>query len=164
MAHANTTDNPADVENKVRDWLIAEGWQVSPETKQGFQFVLVADDGKGRKLVVAQAAQRPDRITVESAIALSAQHVKQFSGLPQNKRQDFLWDLRFDLLHMDVEFRGLEDPLRQVILAQPIFYDALDKASFMQRFSDVRKAALLVLWKIGRLMQEPPPKMGFIKS
>jgi hypothetical protein len=164
MSDANTTDSSADVQNKVRDWLVAEGWQVTPQTKQGFQFALVADDGKGRKLIVAQAVQRPDRITVESAIVLSAQQVKQFAGLSASKRQDFLWDLRFDLLHMDVEFRGLEDPLRRVILAQPIFYDVLDKASFMQRFSDVRKATLLVLWKIGRLIQEPPPKMGFFKS
>jgi hypothetical protein len=164
VAHPNSTDNSADIQNKIKEWLVTEGWQVLSEAKQGFQFALIADDGKGRKLVVAQVAQRPDRITIESAIVLSDQHANQFRGLPENKRQDFLWDLRFDLLHMDVEFRGLEDPLRQVMLAQPVFYDVLDKASFMQRFSDVRKATLLVLWKIARLMQEPPPKIGFIKS
>ena len=86
------------------------------------------------------------------------------AALPQKKRQDFLWDLRFDLLMTDVEFSGLSDPLGRIGVGQPIFYDALSKDLFMQRLSEVKKALLLILWKIARLMEEPPPQIGFIKG
>ena len=153
-----------DVEKKIRQWLLEEGWQLAPETRPDFRFVIIADDGSGKKLIISQHSQKPDRVVVEGAISVSDDHAKNIAALPPKKRQDFLWDLRFDLLATGVEFSGLGEPLQRISLVRPIFYDALTKDMFMQRVSEVRKALLLVLWKIAWLMQEPPPQMGFIKE
>jgi hypothetical protein len=153
-----------DVEKRIRGWLSEEGWQLTAETRPEFRFVVIADDGSGRKLIISQHSRKPDRILIEGAISFADDHAKKFAALSAAKRQDFLWDLRFDLLATDVEFSGLAEPLKRITLAQPIFYDALTKDSFMQRVSEVKKALLLVLWKVSRAMEEPPPQMGFIKG
>lgn len=152
------------VEKKISGWLSEEGWKLTPETRPEFRFVVIADDGSGRKLAISQHSQKPDRVTIEGGVAFGDEQAKKFAALSAAKRQDFLWDLRFDLLATDVEFSGLGEPLRRITLAQPIFYDGLTKDAFMQRVSEVKKALLLVLWKISRVMEEPPPQMGFIKG
>ena len=155
---------PADVEKKIWQWLSEEGWQLTSETRPDFRFVVVADDGSGKKLIISQHTQKPDRVAVEGIVSVSDDHAEKIAALPSRRRQEFLWDLRFDLLATDVEFSGLGEPLQRVNLAQPIFYDALTKDTFMQRVSEVKKALLLVLWKIGWLMEEPPPQIGFVKG
>jgi len=67
-------------------------------------------------------------------------------------------------LQADVEFEGLTDPLKRIVVAEPIFYDALTKDLFVQRFSQVKRAMLLILWSLRRFFAEPPPPMGFLKG
>ncbi len=106
----------------------------------------------------------PDRISIEAGITIIDDHVNKFAGLPKKKMREFLWDLRFALLQMDVAFQGLSEPLQQVMVGQTLYCDALTKDLFMQRLSEVEKAVLLVIWKVGRLMEEPLPQAGFFKG
>ena len=166
MANESSTGDTAldDVEKRVRQWLLEEGWQLDAESRPDYKFAIVADDGSGRKLIVSQQSQKADRITIEASVSLSDDHVKKMEKLQQKKRRDFLWDLRFELLQTDVEFTGVGESLQRVVVGQPIFYDALSKDVFMQRVSEVKKALLLVLWKVAQLMEESPSQMGFLKG
>ena len=162
----NSAENPVqnDVQSRIGQWLQEEGWQLVQETRPEFRFIIIADDGAGRKLTISQHAQKLDRVIIEAGVAIPDEQAKKIMALPRKKRQDFLWDLRFELLATDVEFSGLSEPLGRITLGQPIFYDALSKDLFMERLSEVKKALVLVVWKIARLMEEPPPQMGFIKG
>ena len=162
----NSAENPVqdDVQSRIGQWLQEEGWQLAQETRPEFRFIIIADDGAGRKLTISQHSQKLDRVTIQAGVAIPDEQAKKIMALPRKKRQDFLWDLRFELLATDVEFSGLSEPLGRITLGQPIFYDALSKDLFMERLSEVKKALLLVVWKVARLMEEPPPQMGFIKG
>ncbi len=162
----NSTESPVqnDVQSRIGQWLQEEGWQLAQETRPEFRFIIIADDGAGRKLTISQHSQKLDRVIIEAGVAIPDEQAKKIMALPRKKRQDFLWDLRFELLATDVEFSGLSEPLGHITLGQPIFYDALSKDLFMERLSEVKKALLLVVWKVARLMEEPPPQMGFIKG
>ena len=167
MANSNCTDdsNRNNVEADLRRWLSEEGWQLSPLTQPDLRFGVVAANGEqSTRLIVAQLAQRPDRISIEASITINDDHVNKFAGLPEKKRWEFLWDLRFDLLQMDVAFQGLSEPLQQVMVGQTVYCDALTKGLFMQRLLEVEKVLLLVVWKVVRLMEEPPPQVGFFKG
>ncbi len=161
--HSTDDSNRYNVEADISRWLSEEGWQLSPYTQTDLCFGVAADDGS-TKLIVAQLAQMPDRISIEAGITIIDDHVNKFAGLPEKKRREFLWDLRFALLQMDVAFQGLSEPLQQVMVGQTLYCDALTKDLFMQRLSEVEKAVLLVIWKVGRLMEEPPPQAGFFKG
>jgi len=163
---ANSAGNSThdDVKDKIKTWLVEEGWQLTEREAPDARFALVAEDQKGHKMVVSQKAAAGDRVVVQVTISLSDDDSQRFSALPEKKRQQFLWDLRFGLLQADVEFDGLTDPPKQIVVAEPIFYDALTKDLFVQRFSQVKRAMLLILWSLRRFFAEPPPPMGFLKG
>jgi len=166
MTVANSAGNSThdDVKDKIKTWLVEEGWQLTERAAPDARFALVAEDQKGHKMVVSQKAAAADRVVVQVTISLSDDDSQRFSALPEKKRQQFLWDLRFGLLQADVEFDGLTDPPKQIVVAEPIFYDALTKDLFVQRFSQVKRAMLLILWSLRRFFAEPPPPMGFLKG
>jgi hypothetical protein len=166
MTVANSTGDSThnDVKDKIKTWLVQEGWQLTERAAPDLRFALVAEDQQGHKIVVSQRAAAADRIVVQVTISLSDDDSQRFSALPEKKRQQFLWDLRFGLLQADVEFQGLTDPLKRIVVAEPIFYDALTKDLFMQRFSQVKRAMLLILWSLRRFFAEPPPAIGFLKG
>jgi hypothetical protein len=153
-----------DAKDKIKTWLAEEGWQVTERAAPDARFALVAEDRRGHKMIVSQKAAAADRVVVQVIISLSDDDSRRFSALPEKKKQQFLWDLRFGLLQADVEFDGLTDPPKQIVVAEPIFYDALTKDLFVQRFSQVKRAMLLVLWSLRRFFAEPPPRMGFLKG
>ena len=165
MANANSSEEGRyQVEETIKTWLVEEGWSLTEQTQPELRFAIVAQDEAGRKLIVGQENKRPDRIVIQASVTYGPDDQKRFNALPQKKRREFLWELRFDLLQMDVEFGGLSEPLQRVSVSQLIFYDALLKDAFMQRLSEVKKALLLIMWKVAQLMEEPPPQMGFIKG
>lgn len=164
MANSAGNSTHDDVKDKIKTWLVEEGWQLTERAAPDARFALVAEDQKGHKMVVSQKAAAADRVVVQVTISLSDDDSQRFSALPEKKRQQFLWDLRFGLLQADVEFDGLTDPPKQIVVAEPIFYDALTKDLFVQRFSQVKRAMLLIIWSLRRFFAEPPPPMGFLKG
>ncbi len=164
MANSAGSPEQNDVKDKIKTWLLAEGWQLSEAAPPDIRFAVIAQNQEGHKILVTQKAESVDRIIVQAAISLSDEDSQKFAALPEERRQQFLWDLRFSLLQFDVEFGGLTEPLKQIAVAEPVFYDALTKDLFIQRFSEVKRAMLLVIWSLRRLFAEPPPAMGFVKG
>ena len=88
---------------------------------------------------------------------------EQISRLPSEERNDFLWNMRFSLLNLGVEFSGVAEPPQEVCISQRIYYDGLTKDHFLQRVSQVRNGVLTVLWMVARKLAQPPPErtVGF---
>jgi hypothetical protein len=166
MANANSSASPSqdEVEDRIRKWLLDEGWQLTEQAATKIRFAFVAQDGTGLKMVISQPADKADRLSISANVTIDDKANKMLGALPQKKRREFLWNLRFALLQTDVEFGGISEPLKQVSVGEPIFYDGLSKDRFMEKLSQVRKAILLILWSFARLAEEPPPKMGFVKG
>ena len=67
-----------------------------------------------------------------------------------------LWELRFRLLNMSVDFSGIGEPLERVTVAQRIYLDGLTKDRFLQRVAVVKNALIAVIWSIGRRLSHLP--------
>jgi hypothetical protein len=95
---------------------------------------------------------------LEALVTIAEEHRKKFESLPQETRQEILWELRFRLLLMKVDFAGVAEPMQAVMLTQRIDLDGLTKDSFIQRFLILRNAVIAVIWSIIQDLEgvEPP--------
>jgi hypothetical protein len=139
---------------------MSEGWQIAEPTHPDFAWLIRAEDGGERRILVGQNKAREDRIHLEANVKISDDHRKLFESLAEDKRKEILWNLRFHLLQMKVDFVGVAEPLQDVILTQRIYLDGLSKDAFVQRFITVRNAVIAVIWSTIKDLQDvkPPAK------
>ncbi len=100
---------------------------------------------------------------IKGAVAFDEVATKKISQLPEDERNDWLWDLRFELLRADLEFRSIEIPLKRVEVVGRICFDALAKDAFINKVSQARKGVLIIVWVLARKVAERPPRkeLGF---
>jgi hypothetical protein len=151
--------------DKIQNWLMSEGWQIAEPTHPEFTWLIRAEDAGERRILVGQNKAREDRVHLEANVRISDDHRKQFESLKEEKRREALWNLRFRLLQMNVDFVGVGEPLQDVILTQRIYLDGLTKDAFIQRFLTVRNAIIAVIWStIKDLMDVKPPAKSTEKT
>lgn len=157
---AEKEQNMEAVRDKLQNWLMSEGWQIAEPTHPDFAWLIRAEDGGERRILVGQNKAREDRIHLEADVRISDDHRKQFESLPEEKRREVLWNLRFRLLQMNVDFVGVAEPIQDVILTQRIYLDGLTKDAFIQRFLTLRNAVIAVIWSTIKdlFAVEPPAK------
>lgn len=156
LSEKPTHDSPEATRARIATWLLGEGWQLAEKQHEGALWLLEASDSQGRHLVVGQRAGRPEQIIFEGAVALSEPHQRQFAALPPARRQEILWELRFTLLSLGVDFHGAQEPLTRVAVGQRIYEDGLTRDRFTQRMMQVRNAILAVLWTVARHLEPSP--------
>ena len=109
-------------------------------------------------MLVGQNKLREDQIHLEARVTIADENRKMFESLPEEKRRENLWNLRFRLLSMNVDFAGVADPMQTVVLTQRMYTDGLTKDAFIQRFLTLRNAEIAVIWSIIQDLEgvEPP--------
>jgi hypothetical protein len=160
MADNITSSNIRDL---VQKWFMEDGWSVGVDTPPDATWALVADDGQGRKVVTGQRTGREDQLLIQGAIVFDDVISNKVSQLPEDERNNWLWDLRFELVRTDLEFSGVQLPLKRVEVMGRICFDALTKDAFLQKVSQVRKGVLMVGWMLARKFVQQPPReeLGF---
>ena len=143
--------------DQVQNWLMSEGWQIAESTHPEFAWLIRAEDGGERRILVGQNKAREDRIHLEANVRISEDHRKMFESLAEEKRREVLWNLRFRLLQMNVDFVGVAEPIQDVILTQRIYLDGLTKDAFIQRFLTIRNAVIAVIWSTIKDLQDVQP-------
>lgn len=158
MNENEALQNTETTRDKVQKWLMSEGWQIAEQSHPDMSWLIRAEDAGGRRILVGQNKARQDLIHLEAAVDLSDDYRKMFEGIPEDRRREILWNLRFQLLFMDVDFAGVADPMQAVVLTQRIYLDGLTKDAFIQRFLVVRNAVIVVIWSIIQYLEgvEPP--------
>ncbi|MFC2071333.1 DUF2299 family protein [Chloroflexota bacterium] len=157
-------------QRKIQGWLMGEGWQGGEERPPEALWAWSATDKGGRKLVVAQRSDRPDMILIQAGIITGDNVRRHISAMNLQERRAFYLDLQYTLLQMGVEYTNIADPFEMVSVVQRIYSEALVRDAFIQRIILIRNAQVMILLKIGSLMNEPPiaptepPPMGFQPS
>jgi len=144
--------------DKIQNWLMAEGWKIAEQPHRDLAWLIRAEDGGGRRILVGQPKLRQDQIYLEAIVNITEEHRKKFESLREDRRREILWKLRFRLLLMSVDFTGVTEPMQNVMLTQRIYLDGLTKDAFIQRFLMVRNAVITVIWSIIQDLEgvEPP--------
>jgi hypothetical protein len=145
------------IRDRIQNWLMSEGWQIAEPKHPDFAWLIRAEDGGERRILVGQNKTREDRIHLEATIRISDDHRKRFERLPEEKKREALWSLRYQLLQMNVDFIGVTEPMENVVLTQRIYLDGLSKDAFVQRFLTVRNAIIAVIWSTIKDLPEVEP-------
>ena len=146
-----------DVRDRIQNWLMSEGWQIAEQTHPDLAWLIRAEDAAQRRILVGQNKAKQDQIHLEARVNIADEHRKKFDSLPGDKRRENLWNLRFRLLMMNVEFAGVAEPMEAVVLTRRIYLDGLTKDTFIQRFNTVRNAVIAVIWSIIRDLEDVEP-------
>jgi hypothetical protein len=156
-------DNLSNIREKAQNWFMEDGWSVRKEPAPDATWAIVADDGKGRKVVVGQTPGRDDQLLFQGAVIIDDITSDKINELPESERNNLLWDIRFELIKTDLEFMGIEAPLKRVEVMGRIFFDALTKDAFLNKVSQVRKGILIVIWMLAKKFATQPPRkeLGF---
>jgi hypothetical protein len=143
--------------DKIQKWLMSEGWQIAEQTHPNFVWLIRAEDGGERRILVGQNKAKEDLIHLEAIVNLADEHQKKFETLDADRRREILWKLRFRLLAMNVDFVGVAEPMQSVLLTQRVYLDGLTKDAFLQRFQIVRNAVITVIWSIIQYLEDVEP-------
>ena len=152
--------------DKIQNWLMAEGWNIAEQTHPDLAWLIRAEDAGGRRILIGQNKAKPDLLHLEARVNVGDEHKGKFASLPDEKRREILWRLRFRLLMMNVDFAGVTEPMEAVVLTQRIYLDGLTKDTFIQRFLTIRNAVIAVIWSIMQDLEgvEPPAESAKPKS
>lgn len=166
MSEGEKEQSKETTRDKVQGWLMGEGWQIAEQSHPSLAWLIRAEDAAERRILVGQDKVKQDYIHLEARVNIADEHRKKFESLPENRRREILWRLRFRLLLMNVDFVGVAEPMQAVLLTQRIYLDGLTKDAFIQRFLMVRNAVIAVIWSIIQDLEgvEPPGESTKSKS
>jgi hypothetical protein len=147
-----------DLGKKVKDWLVEAGIYRDkvPDDKANWHYVV--EIGPGAVLDVAQQKGKEDMVIIASGITLSKQHYDALRGMPRSKRDDLLWDVRFQLLFQPCDFTMLpnEAELQTFQFTRGLFQDGLTKQGLMDSLAMVHRCKLFVNWKMIQMFGDTP--------
>lgn len=154
---------PERIRERVRTLLMEDGWSLRQQSFPQTIWAFVAEDPLGRRIVVGQNVGREDQIVIQGAVSLDEVTTNRIAQLPEDERNNFLWDLRFELIRTNLEFGGIHLPLKRISVSVRVFLDALTKDTLIQRASEVRKGVLIIQWMLQRKFAQQPPRkqLGF---
>lgn len=146
---------------RIKDWLETE-WILSEIYDPNTSWVVQATNRTAaadcQSFVVLQTTIFPDQMLIQASAEVVPEMQEQLTALSAVERREFLWDLRFGLLKLGVEFIGVADPLELVMIRKTIWDDALTKDEFMNRVDHVNSAVIYVIWMLQRRL--PPSESG----
>ncbi len=145
VSDQGSSDN---LKSKVHSWLTEEGWDLQEVSQANFAWAFVAEKTIA-KLNVAQPKGKFDLCIVRIALNLvDAQ--SSLSKLSQDEVDEFLWELKFELARLEVEFEGVKSPLAKVAIYRAIYSDGLTKNSFADTLGKVLRASMILQWLLTR--------------
>ena len=150
-----------DVQKKLQNWLVEEGYTVKLEDTPQTYFVIVSQHPVGVPVVVAQELRSKDCIQVTGRLTINEADMQRLRELPEKERIDFFWDLRFSLITNQVQFMfepaGAEFPDKITVMSR-IWYDGLTKDRFMASVQRIVDGTLLTVFKFRQKFGAPAPK------
>jgi hypothetical protein len=158
MTKPSSTESPAAQQKKdrVRTWLSQLGWQVVYSQAEGAAWILESATARGVALGVIQPNAFPDQLIIQGSVQVGDGRRMAFEAASSEERQKLIWDLRFGLLSLGVESKGIDEPLETIMFRRTVYDDGLNKDVFMDRAFQIHRATLFVVWTFQRHFSEPP--------
>lgn len=140
------------IEDKVQKWLSDEGIFRQKVSDDNSNFHFVINYPEGHVMDVFEPKGKNDLIVVGCATNVSPEHLSEIKKLSKEKKENFIWDLRFlmNAQPVDFQFQHPENILQSFIISTEIFEDGLTKDRLISSIKMVFRAKLQCVWKIQR--------------
>jgi hypothetical protein len=147
---ADTDTTFQDKKARVKTWLTQEGWKINEDTAPDALWLLQIYHSPNCPILIGQPTEHPDALIIQVEAGFVEEFDRHFEKMSDKERREFVWDLRFGLLNMGVQFRGIAEPLHEVQVHLRIFDDALTKDEFLRRLSKIEAALDFTMWMCER--------------
>ena len=108
---------------RVESLLLDDGWAIEPAEDPGpWAWSLVCKQTAGWAISIGASRNRPRILTIGSGFNVPQQIQANLKQLSAEDREDFFWEMRFQLLNMGLIFSPIE-----VISRSPQFGHVLDR-------------------------------------
>lgn len=145
------------VRERIVGWLAADHWKIQEGGSPQTRWAVVAEDAQRKRIVFAQLVDRPDLLVIQGSLAVPEALRRRLDQMPAPEREELLWDMRFQLLSMDVRFQGVAPPLEKITVRQHLYVDDLRRNEFVGTVNRLQDALLAMIWMFRRKLQEPAP-------
>ena len=137
------------IENKVKNWLVDEGFYRDKAVDENMEFHFVVEFPKDNMMDVVKPKGK-DCIIIGCATNVAPEHVNLMTQASPEKKKEFILDLNMGLnkFLIDYELQVNQDILQQFIITDNIFEDGLTKDQFIKTIKRVFKAKLHCIWLI----------------
>jgi hypothetical protein len=146
------------VKTNIQKWLLEEGFKIQSQLNTKTLFDFLATDANGVKSRIIQPTLKLDQVMIVCGVSIDENQQSTLLAMENKKRLTFLWNLRFGLLDLGVQFSSITAPLKLLEISKSIYYDGLTKDAFMEKLLEVRNAVLFVFWTFDREFGEIKPK------
>ncbi len=149
----------AKVRHQISDWLLAEGWKLTDMSSkaEGAAWAIEGRDANKRVVVFGQGARKPDALVMQAPITIDEPSRARLAVLGSGKNEELGWEIRFQLVHMGIQFSGLTLPLERFVLISRVYVDDLRRNGFFERLDRLQGAITATIWVIRRALAEPGP-------
>jgi hypothetical protein len=149
-----------DTMNAIEAWLLAEGYTLNKLSHENTQWLLEARDPDNRPFLIGLQKTPEDQIRIQATLSFDPGAQSRFTALSKEDRDNYLWEVKFRLLQMGLNFTGFGDPMQQVAVVKSLYLDGFNKNLFIHTLETVRNALLVVLWSFHRELAEDPDITG----
>ena len=148
------------VMEKVRRWLVEEGIYKGeiPDENATYHFAVEVPLGSGLKADIIQPKNKKDLVLIVGTVVLVEQHYNALKSMPKTKREELLWEMRFELLFRDSDFQIIPsaEGFKGIQFTRPRYFDGLTKNKFFECLRENFKCQLYIIWKMNQLFGEIP--------
>ncbi len=151
------------IKDEIQKWLADEGYfrQKVPDENSNFHFII--NYPESHVIDVIQPKGKEDMIVIGCATNVSPEHLSQMEKMNSEDREDFIWEFRFALngLLVDFQIQHPDNILQSYVVSTEIYEDGLNKDRLISSVKNVFRAKLQGLWKIqqkfGEVEKESSP-------
>jgi hypothetical protein len=139
-------------------WLLDSGWQVKdadagPDTA----WALIGDLSHQGPIAFGQPSRKPSTVVIQASLGVPDLLVAKIMALPEQERDELLWDLRFALLNSRVSFDSVNLPLKAITIKRTFYLDdGARRAEFMNHVESIQFAIAAFFWTLQRRLGETP--------
>ncbi len=136
--------------NVIQKWLSDEGIFRNKLEDESANFHFTVEPGPQNVVDVIQPKGKKDCLFVATKISVAPEHLQQLNLLSPKGKEEFLWNFRFSLNNMAVDFQ-LEHPanvLQSFTITDIIIEDGLTKDRLVDTLRKVSRAKLQGIWLI----------------
>jgi len=150
-------------EKQIQDWLADEGMfrQKIQDDNSNFHFMINFPDNNNAMDII-QPKGKEDLLIIGCATQVSNEEQNLISSTNKTKNQQFIWDVRFTLNNMllDFQLNHPNDQLQGFFITDQIFEDGLTKDMLIKTIKRIFKGKLSVMWLIAKTygLQAPNPE------
>jgi hypothetical protein len=156
LSHTNGGDKPLDREkitSKFMDWSKDFGLAVTILQDPNVDFHIVISEPNLPPIDIVHPTIDSKFVFFATRVNVAAEDQKKLLDLIPEEREGLLWDIRFKLLSMNLEFR-MQRPESVTLweIMYKVFLEGLTVQSFFDNYLKLKNGAISIIWSYRRTL------------